>query len=103
MIIGILLHCRPVKYNWTIQFMDPRHCFNLKPFAIAITACGLALSVLTWTLPHFVVWRLQLRLAHKVAITVIFAFSLLSENLHLAICAPLLTPMSVTLLSAVCI
>jgi hypothetical protein len=88
MIVGILLHCRPVKYNWTIPFMDSRHCFNLEPFAIAIAACGLALDVHTWTLPHCVVWRLQLRLAHKVAITAIFAFSLLSKNLHLAVCTP---------------
>jgi hypothetical protein len=88
MIIAILSHCRPVKYNWTAPFMSPRYCFNLEPFAVATAACGLALDVLTWTLPHCVVWRLQLRLAHKVAITVIFAFGSLSENLHLAVCTP---------------
>jgi hypothetical protein len=35
------------------------------------------MDAVTWLLPHFVVWDLQLRIAHKIAITVIFAFGLL--------------------------
>ncbi|KAF2036408.1 hypothetical protein EK21DRAFT_96328 [Setomelanomma holmii] len=41
-------------------------------------ALGVALDGLTWLLPHCVVWRLQLRRAHKLAITTIFAFGVLN-------------------------
>jgi hypothetical protein len=88
---GILLHCRPVKYNWTLPLEDSRYCFNLKPFVIAIAGVGVALDALIWTLPHRVIWRLQLRISHKVAITVIFAFGLLCNDSHTADMYTLLT------------
>ncbi|KAF1917085.1 hypothetical protein BDU57DRAFT_448159, partial [Ampelomyces quisqualis] len=43
-----------------------------------VAAIGVALDAFTWMLPHYVVWRLQLRPAHKMAITAIFALGLLN-------------------------
>lgn len=40
-------------------------------------SCGVIIDTVIWSLPHVVVWRLQLRLAHKVAITAIFALGVL--------------------------
>jgi hypothetical protein len=81
-VVGILLHCRPVKHNWTLPLRNPRYCFDLKPFVVAIAGIGLALDALTWILPHYVVWGLQLRLSHRIAITFIFAFGLLCKDSH---------------------
>lgn len=80
-VIGSLLHCRPLYYNWMTPAEDPRYCFSLKHYSIVMAAWGLVLDSAIWLLPHFVIWTLQLRLAHKVAITTIFAFSLLYDNL----------------------
>ncbi|KAH5129808.1 hypothetical protein HBH70_199540 [Parastagonospora nodorum] len=77
-ILGILLHCHPIKYNWTLPLKQSGHCFNLEPFVVNMAALGVALDLLTWTIPHCVVWRLQLRLAHKMAITAIFALGILN-------------------------
>jgi hypothetical protein len=49
---------------------------------ITIAAVGVGLDIVTWLAPHYVVWGLQLRLAHKFAITAIFAFGILSQGIH---------------------
>lgn len=46
---------------------------------ITIAAVGVGLDIITWLTPHYVVWRLRLRLAHKLAITAVFAFGILSD------------------------
>ncbi|KAF2848888.1 hypothetical protein T440DRAFT_400458 [Plenodomus tracheiphilus IPT5] len=43
-----------------------------------MASLGVALDAVTWLLPHYVVWRLRLRLAHRIAITAIFAFGLIT-------------------------
>lgn len=48
---------------------------------IALTVCSLVMDGFIWSLPHFVVWKLQLRTAHKAAITVLFALGLLWEEI----------------------
>lgn len=45
-----------------------------------MAALGLAVDALTWILPHCVVWSLQLRRAHKIAITAIFATGILCDS-----------------------
>ncbi|KAF2131112.1 hypothetical protein P153DRAFT_211291 [Dothidotthia symphoricarpi CBS 119687] len=77
-VFGILLHCRPVKWNWTPPFENSGRCFKFRPFIITIAAVGVAIDCVTWMLPHWVVWNLQLRPAHKVAITAIFALGTLN-------------------------
>ncbi|KAH6869955.1 hypothetical protein BKA58DRAFT_315730 [Alternaria rosae] len=37
---------------------------------------GVVLDAVIWCLPHYVVWHLKLRLSHKVAVSIIFAFGL---------------------------
>ncbi|KAF2829692.1 hypothetical protein CC86DRAFT_285144 [Ophiobolus disseminans] len=43
-----------------------------------MAALGVLLDGLTWMLPHRVVWKLQLRHSHKIAISAIFAIGLLN-------------------------
>ena len=79
-VMVIALHCRPIKYNYTIPFENPRHCFRLRPSVICIAVLGVVLDAVIWCLPHYVVWHLKLRLSHKVAVSVIFAFGLLYDQ-----------------------
>lgn len=79
-IVTLLLHCRPMKYNYTMPFENLKYCYRLEPFVIVMASLGVALDALTWLLPYHVVWRLQLRLAHRIAITVIFAFGLMFKH-----------------------
>lgn len=75
-----MLHCVPLRYNWAVPFENPQHCYGLKPFVMVVAALGVGIDALTWVLPHYVVWRkLKLRLAHKLAITTIFAFGSLCD------------------------
>jgi len=74
----MLLHCRPVKYNYTMPFENPNYCYPLGPFIVVMASVGLAMDALTWLLSHYVVWRLQLPLVHRLAITAIFAFGLIT-------------------------
>jgi hypothetical protein len=76
-VIAMALHCRPIKYNYTIPFENPRYCFRLRPFVVTIAIVGVILDAVTWYLPHQVVWNLRLRLSHKMAVSLIFAFGLL--------------------------
>lgn len=78
-IIGMLLSCQPLRHNWGLPVQD-NECFNTESFLVTMAAVGVALDLLTWITPHYVVWHLQLRRAHKLAITVIFAFGILFEN-----------------------
>ena len=84
-VLGMLLHCRPIEDNYTIPLENSLHCFKLKPLMITRAAIGVAIDSLTWMLPHCVVWRLQLRLSHKLAISAIFALGLLYRIAHLCV------------------
>ena len=67
------LHCRRFNLNWHFQLWKHADCFDIKPYLITLGAVGIGIDVVTWSTPHLVVWGLQLRRAHKIAITVIFA------------------------------
>lgn len=47
---------------------------------ITMAAVGVGLDLITWITPHCVVWSMRLRLAHKIAITAIFAFGILFSD-----------------------
>jgi hypothetical protein len=88
-VVIILSHCRPLEANWGHPLEDPEFCFRLKPYQIYMSSSGLILDAIIWSLPHHVVWQLQLRRAHKIAITSTFALGLLYQastircfNLH---------------------
>ncbi|KAF2712755.1 hypothetical protein K504DRAFT_211565 [Pleomassaria siparia CBS 279.74] len=76
----VLLHCRPFHHNWAQPVKSHEHCYPLKPATIALAIFGLIIDGVTWIMPHFVVWGLQLRKAHKIAITSIFALGLMCED-----------------------
>lgn len=77
-ITGGFLHCQPLQLNWETPVWNHKYCFDIKPLYSAIVAVGLVVDILTWAMPHYVVWGMQLRLAHKLAITAIFAIGTLS-------------------------
>ncbi|KAK1913329.1 hypothetical protein P3342_005265 [Pyrenophora teres f. teres] len=77
-IVVMASHCRPIKYKFTIPLENPKHCFQMKHSLVAIAATGVALDCLVWYLPHHVVWKLRLRIAHRVAVSAVFAFRLLN-------------------------
>lgn len=80
MMIVLLLRCRPVHYNWSKPLENAEYCYPLKPTIISLAGFGLIIDGVTWIMPHFVVWTLQLRRAHKIAITSIFALGILCED-----------------------
>ena len=67
------LHCRRFSLNWEFPLWKHADCFDIKPCLITLVAVSIGVDVVTWTTPHLVVWGLQLRRAHKIAITAIFA------------------------------
>ncbi|OSS50089.1 hypothetical protein B5807_04800 [Epicoccum nigrum] len=70
------LHCRRFSLNWEFPLWKHAECFDIKSYLITLVAVSIGVDVITWTTPHHVVWGLQLRRAHKIAITVIFAIGL---------------------------
>jgi hypothetical protein len=70
-----------MKYNYTMPFENPRYCYKLKPLILSGEIVGVALDGCAWMMPHWIVWKLQLGLAHKVAITAIFALGLLYSTM----------------------
>ncbi|KAF2263398.1 hypothetical protein CC78DRAFT_534010 [Lojkania enalia] len=72
-----MTRCRPLKYNWSLPLENPRYCYSAKPYILVARASGMVVDGVTWSLPHFVVWRLRLPLVHKMAITTIFFLGLL--------------------------
>ncbi|KAF2745886.1 hypothetical protein M011DRAFT_405696 [Sporormia fimetaria CBS 119925] len=47
------------------------------PVRFFLAIFGLFIDLAIWSLPHFVIWRLQLRVAHKVAISLLFGLGIL--------------------------
>jgi hypothetical protein len=79
--IVVLLRCRPIHHNWQEHLEKPEHCYPLKPTILALAALGLGIDGVIWIMPHRFVWKLQLRLAHKIAITSIFTLGLLCDDI----------------------
>ncbi|OAL50216.1 hypothetical protein IQ07DRAFT_644446 [Pyrenochaeta sp. DS3sAY3a] len=77
-VLGTVLHCLPAVHSFSVPYEDPQHCFALKPFVVVLAAIEVALDGLIWTLPHFVIWNLQLQTPHKLTISIIFALGSLT-------------------------
>lgn len=101
MIIGELLHCRPLHLNWDASAWNSKHCFDIKPLYSTVVAVGLGVDILTWTTPHYVVWGLQLRRAHKLAITAIFAIGILSATMFVVLLRHVLTTHRTIIIGAI--
>ncbi|KAF2635007.1 hypothetical protein P280DRAFT_412354 [Massarina eburnea CBS 473.64] len=67
-----------MNFNWGYPIEHPPNCFNFKPWTIAQACWGLIMDAVIWSLPHCVVWKLQLRYAHKIAISIVFALGFLN-------------------------
>jgi hypothetical protein len=85
MVVVPLFQCRPIEYLWTPPLGNQNHCIAIKPFTAWMVFWCALLDIEIWLLPHFVVWKLQLRLAHKIAISVIFALGLLCGDVSLQV------------------
>jgi hypothetical protein len=81
-VLTTVLHCQPTRYNYAIPFDDRRYCFKLRPSVVGVAALGIVFDGFVWCQPHYVVWRLQLCLPDKIAISAIFAFGLLCGDTY---------------------
>jgi hypothetical protein len=84
--IVVLLRCRPIHHNWQEPLEKPEYCYPLKPTIIALAGLGLVIDGVIWTMPHRFVWKLQLRPAHRFAITSIFALGLMCDDIDSFVC-----------------
>jgi hypothetical protein len=77
-IIAALAVCHPIAYNWDLKIRGG-HCNNgvkLNTY-IANAVWTIVYDSFLWSLPQFIVWRLHMRLAAKVAISMFFALGIL--------------------------
>ena len=68
-----IFNCTPVRGFWTGEGW----CFKFRSFAIGYAVVNITIDFVIWTLPLPLVWRMQLPVGQKVAITLIFILGLL--------------------------
>jgi len=64
-------------YNWTLPQNAKEHCFIIAKAQIVVVSIGIAIDVLIWSIPHFVVWKLRALLWRKIALTAIFSLGIM--------------------------
>ena len=69
MVAGVFL-CRPVA-GWWDKSIDAQ-CFVLRNFDIGYAVVNITVDVTILTLPVRTVWRLKIRTAQKIALTLVF-------------------------------
>ncbi|PLB50855.1 hypothetical protein P170DRAFT_446068 [Aspergillus steynii IBT 23096] len=67
-----IFNCKPISAFWTGE----GKCIPLREFAIGYAVVNIATDVAVWLMPIPNMWRLQLPLAQKVALTFIFALGI---------------------------
>jgi hypothetical protein len=75
-IIGAAAICVPFRYNWDKE-IEGGKCGNQLTLYIVIAAWALLCDVIIWALPFPIVWKLQLPVGQKVAISGIFALGVM--------------------------
>lgn len=73
-IITILVSCRPIQKNWDPAL--PGVCENVGLEELTAAAINMVLDILIVALPLPIIWRLQMSLEKKLAVTVTFALGL---------------------------
>ena len=68
-----VFNCTPIRGFWTGEGT----CFNFRSFAIGYAVVNITSDLVIWTLPIPLIWRMQLPLGQKVAVTLIFILGLL--------------------------
>ncbi|KAF2201333.1 hypothetical protein GQ43DRAFT_440664, partial [Delitschia confertaspora ATCC 74209] len=82
-IILPLINCHPIRHIWIAPFQDIAYCIpikSIKTAQIIVVSLGVLIDAVIWSLPHFVVWKLRLRRAHKMALTALFSLGILYEE-----------------------
>ena len=67
-----IFNCTPISAFWTKQ----GQCFGIEQFAIGYAIGNLITDIAVWLLPIPRVWRVQLPMAQKVALSLIFFLKL---------------------------
>ena len=70
-ILTTCLICRPIAYRWD-RTIDGGHCGEQKHFDMFVAVFNLLLDLTTVVLPMPILWRLQMALGKRVALTLIF-------------------------------
>jgi hypothetical protein len=81
-IVAAAAICVPFRYNWDKEIEGGR-CGNQRNVYIVIAAWALLCDVIIWALPFPIVWKLQLPVGQKVAISGIFALGVMFVTLTL--------------------
>ncbi|PQE27428.1 integral membrane protein [Rutstroemia sp. NJR-2017a BVV2] len=75
-IIAAAAICVPFRYNWDKE-IEGGKCGNQLTLYIVIAAWALLCDVIIWVIPFSIVWKLQLPVGQKVAISGIFALGVI--------------------------
>lgn len=73
-VTAVVFQCRPVSAAWDSTISDAT-CYPFLDFLHASTAISIAIDGLLCSVPLFYFWAMDMSLAKKMAITVLFAFS----------------------------
>lgn len=70
--LGYLLQCIPLRQTYEMTAGETRRCFNTVTFNTVACASTIVLDVAILTMPWPIIWRLQMSLPRKIAVTAIF-------------------------------
>ena len=71
-----ILSCKPVQYNKDLTKRNA-HCISASGFVLTNTIPDIATDIAILLLPLPVIWKLQLRVRKKIAVTAIFSVGIL--------------------------
>lgn len=74
-ILAVVLRCLPVARNWD-PTITTGHCADQLPIVLTVSTWSLFLSLMVWSLPVPMVWRLQTTRKRKIALTLLFALGI---------------------------
>ena len=77
-VLSALAVCVPFKYNWKLAGAE-EHCHNVVKLNTYITNAvwTILYDAALWILPQTIVWRLQMPLASKVGLSMLFGLGIL--------------------------
>ncbi len=67
-----LFECYPISQVWTTFYGQPRKCYDYLPMFFATVITNMIMDIMILTIPWPMIWKLQMPLRQKVAVTGIF-------------------------------
>ncbi|KAL9069863.1 MAG: hypothetical protein Q9157_006014 [Trypethelium eluteriae] len=82
-IIDAFVNCVPFKYNWD-KSIPGGHCGHTSTSYLVNASWGVVNDIAIWSLPQFIVWRLQMSFKRKLAVSGVFALGLVDISAAIA-------------------